>query len=151
MDDTNFTESFMDESRFVANVSLDAQSLQEQFELQQQEQLRAQQEIEFENRLLAENLSTDTNEQVAEWRRELEQRLVDDGSNASAGNGNANEVVADANAGVVNTESAETVAIDSTEILVETNVESDQNNNELDKKSVDLNNKEKEVTGATEQ
>lgn len=128
----------MDESRFEANVSLDAQSLQEQFELQQQEQLRAQQEIEFENRLLAENLSTDTNEQVAEWRRELEQRLMDDGSNA-------NEVVADANAGDVSTERAEAVAlIDSKEILVETNVEGDQNNNELDKKSVDLNNKETE-------
>jgi len=50
------------------------QRIQEEFDLQQQEQ----QEIEYENKFLADNLTNATNEQVASWRRELEQRLLSD-------------------------------------------------------------------------
>ncbi len=50
------------------------QRIQEEFDLQQQEQ----QEIEYENKFLADNLTNATNEQVASWRRELEQRLLTD-------------------------------------------------------------------------
>ena len=51
------------------------QTLQLQYEMQNQDQLEQQQDIEFE-RKLAENLATNTNDQMASWRRELEQRLT---------------------------------------------------------------------------
>ena len=134
--DENFTESFMDEGLFVANGSLDTQSLQEQFELQKQEQLRTQQEIEFENHLLAENLTNDTNEQVAEWRRELEQRLMDD-NNSKDQNGHES-----------NTDGVDEIDLTALDKELNNNDESGadyHNNSDLtkDKKSIDLNKEEK--------
>lgn len=71
---TNYDQNLID----IANNNKSLQLQQHQLQIQFQQQ-------QLQNQLIA-NLTSNNNEQVASWRRELEQRLIDDNDNLSNDN-----------------------------------------------------------------
>lgn len=73
----NFIDDYtMNKINFSEQQNIEyEQTLQLQYEMQNEEHLE-QQDLDFERKILAENLATNSNDQVASWRRELEQRLT---------------------------------------------------------------------------